>query len=171
MFYRHIFAVSVAVALVSCAEETAQQAAPPPAAPDVATPAPVAIPPQEVRADAEQCGAVTPHFAYDSAEPLLPAQGGLAQLAQCLGRSLDGDEAITLVGRADARGSSAYNQRLGLLRAQRVRSLLVQHGLSSERVVARSAGERGAMGFMEGHVHASDRRVDVLRPDGRVTLK
>lgn len=170
MPHRHMLAVSVAIALVSCAEETTPQAAAPPAAPSVAA-GPAASPAQKLRADAKQCGAVAPHFEYDSAEPLLPSPGGLAQLAQCLGRSLGSDEAITLVGRADARGSQAYNQWLGLRRAQRVRSLLVQHGLSSEQIVARSAGERGAMGFSEGHAHADDRRVDILSPDGRVTLK
>ena len=166
MHYRMISIVSLAAALVACTEPAERQASS--AAPVASAPASPAATPREPSVDETRCELVTPYFAYDRVQPLFP-QGDLARMAACLGRNVGDMETITLVGRTDARGSEAYNERLGLMRAEHVRGLLVQHGLPSEQIVTRSAGERGAMGFDDGHIHADDRRVDILPPDERVT--
>lgn len=170
-------ALCAGLALAACADKPdpkpeAAAAAPPAAAqsPEPAQPAQAAPAAREEEA-AARCGQVAASFAYDSVEPLLPTSGHLAELARCLSGSLEGAEPVVLVGRADARGSEAYNDALGLRRADRVRSLLVQQGLPSARIRVRSLGEQGAMGHLPGHTHAEDRRVDVLRPDDRVTLR
>lgn len=48
---------------------------------------------------------------------------------------------ITVEGFTDPAGSAAYNQRLGMRRAQAVREALVRGGIPSEQVVAVSYGE------------------------------
>ena len=81
---------------------------------------------------------------------------------------------VILVGRADPRGSDAYNIKLGAARAQSIKDFLVSAGLSADRIAITTEGKRGAKGekvvTVEGQADPSmprftygyDRRVDVL---------
>jgi OmpA-OmpF porin, OOP family len=51
---------------------------------------------------------------------------------------------VQLVGRADPRGSEEYNEKLGLERAERVKSYLVGQGVEPGRVLTKSLGEKDA---------------------------
>ncbi len=81
-------------------------------------------------------------------------------LANCMREGPLRDRAIRLVGRTDPRGSTeAYNDRLGLERAERVRRYLIVQGIAPERILTATAGKADASPFPDDW--ATDRRVDV----------
>ena len=114
------------------------EAAPPPVA--EATPAPATSEKQEVASIEKAkppnvaCAPVRVHFAldsdqlYDSEKPLLDVT------AQCL--SSNDKQRVTIVGNADERGSTEYNQDLGQRRANRVSQYLQQKGAAPSQVEA-----------------------------------
>lgn len=162
-----VLTLCIAVGLTACdndkpAEAQAQK-------PEQMAPAPAATSAPAPAATTKNCGSFTPHFPYDSDEPLADDQRRLAQLAQCLKVTLREREAITLVGRADDRGSEVYNYWLGLRRAQQVRNVLVDEGVASHQIKLHSVGKQGAKGHLEGHSHAEDRRVDLVAKQGSPT--
>lgn len=103
----------------------------------------------------------SPHFAWGSAEPLPQDVLDLEVLADCLNVKEARARPIEIVGHADVRGSSAHNLALGLARAERVRDILVSHGVDPARMQVRSVGELAALGFLSTYSHGFDRRVDV----------
>ncbi|MGE8289343.1 MAG: OmpA family protein [Stenotrophomonas sp.] len=77
-------------------------------------------------------------------------------------------ERIAVIGHTDPIGSEAYNDALGLRRAQTVRQMLIDGGMNPERVRAFSEGSRellseGCQGSREQVIacHAKDRRVTI----------
>lgn len=155
-----VLTLCIAVCLTACDKD--KEAETQASEPEQKAPAPAAASTPPPAATTKNCGSFTPHFPYDSDEPLADDERRLAQLAQCLKVTLREREAITLVGRADDRGSEVYNYWLGLRRAQQVRNVLVDQGVASHQIKLRSVGKQGAKGHLEGHSHAEDRRVDVL---------
>lgn len=109
---------------------------------------------------ARDCGLVRTHFEFDSAEPLPQDRIALQSLADCLDQRRFGNVQISLVGRADGRGNTAYNTGLGLRRADRVKSLLVTAGISAHRIHTSSRGAAGAVGDDVEYSFGYDRRVD-----------
>lgn len=103
----------------------------------------------------------SPHFAFGSAEPLPQDVLELHSFAGCLNSEPARNQTIEIVGHADVSGSSMRNMKLALARAERVRDILVEQGVSQERMLVRSVGERGALGFLSGYSYGFDRRVDV----------
>lgn len=70
---------------------------------------------------------------------------------------------VRIEGNADERGSSEYNRRLGLKRAESVRSTMVGHGAPEKQVVIKTLGEKQPR--LTGHDEASwaeNRRADVV---------
>ena len=70
---------------------------------------------------------------------------------------------VRIEGNADERGSSEYNQRLGLRRAENVRQAIIGHGASDKQVVLKSLGESRPK--LKGHDEeswAENRRADVV---------
>jgi len=110
---------------------------------------------------AASCGNVNAHFAFDSAEPLPQDQLRIRDVVDCLNLPSNKDHDVLLVGRADARGTSEYNQALGQRRADRVKQILVAAGVEGERIRAISGGDWGAVGDEREYSHGYDRRVDV----------
>ncbi len=51
------------------------------------------------------------------------------------------DVAMEIAGHTDSIGKAAYNQRLSLKRAEKVRDYLVEHGIAAERLQAKGYGE------------------------------
>jgi OOP family OmpA-OmpF porin len=111
---------------------------------------------------AKQCGIVQTHFEFDSAEPVPQDQVVLKALAACLEQPHFEDVSLSLVGRADGRGSEAYNNALGLRRAARVKALLVSAGMAESRIKTSSRGDRGAIGDDMAVSFGYDRRVDAV---------
>lgn len=101
-----------------------------------------------------------PRFDYDQATLRATGRNVLDDVANCL---IDGPlkgEVVTLVGRADARGSAGYNENLGEGRAAAARNYLAQRGVAADRMRVISRGEQGASGNDEA-TYALDRRVDL----------
>ena len=113
----------------------AEAAAPPTAA---ATPAPA--PSEEVasieksKPDKLACAPIKVHFALDSDQLFDSEKPLLDVTAQCL--SSNDKQRVTIVGNADERGSTAYNQDLGQRRANRVAQYLQQKGAAPSQVEA-----------------------------------
>ena len=100
-----------------------------------------------------------PKFEFDKSE-LLPADYDvLRQIADCVNGPLKGS-GLSLVGRADPRGTTEYNDGLGMRRATTVSGFLQEQGVVESRIERSSRGERDAIGTDEAS-WAIDRRVDV----------
>jgi len=124
------------------------------------------------------CRDVSPKFPFDNATTYVDDKDELLALASCLNKAGLENRHVLLVGRADPRGSDAYNLALGARRAQSVKDFLVSAGLSANRIDIATAGERDAKGHqpvvVEGQVDPSmprytygyDRRVDVIVTGG-----
>ncbi len=99
-------------------------------------------------------------YTTDSAELSDSAARQVAVLASVLAR-MPGTM-ISLEGHADGRGASAYNEALGLERAETVRDALVAGGIDPERIRVTSVGE-AASTATEGDLdaYALERRVSV----------
>lgn len=107
-----------------------------------------------------------PTFAFDDATLRARGKNILDDVARCLTDGPLRDQTITLVGRADERGSEDYNEALGRTRAAAARNYLSQRGVPAERIQLVSRGEIGARGTDE-QGYALDRRVDLELGDLR----
>ena len=102
---------------------------------------------------------MTPEFPFDKARPRAEAHAQLVALAKCLNHPEMAGRNVLLIGRADPRGTDAYNQKLGMKRALRIKALLIADGLAESRITVKSAGDSGVQPeFSNGY----DRRVDVV---------
>ena len=90
-----------------------------------------------------------------------PDRDVLAQIATCVTTGPLAGRSLTLVGRADPRGTVGYNMALGARRAHSAGAYLEQLGVGSSRVMETSRGELDATGTDE-RTWQIDRRVDVM---------
>lgn len=161
--------------VTSCAKEQ-----PPAREPDVAeasTPPQAVTPPgqnqasvfvsEDLRAACElpQGGEEAPRFDFDEANLRSRGENILDDVAACLKDGPMKGQNIRIVGRADARGSEAYNQDLGTSRAEAARDYLVGRGVPTANLNVVSKGEQGATGDDEAS-RELDRRVDLERDPG-----
>jgi len=110
----------------------------------------------------ESCRKVSPKFPFDSAKTRAQDRAALQALASCLNHPSMADRTLNLVGRADEKGTDAYNEELGKKRAERIRDILVKNGVGADRIRLGSAGEAGAVGSKPDYSAGYDRRVDVI---------
>lgn len=102
----------------------------------------------------------SPLFAFDSAALSSDDQRLLDDVAVCFTTGPLAGRSLALTGRADPRGSDAYNQSLGDRRASRVAGYLHDRGMSTAKVSEASRGAQDATGSDEAG-WTLDRRVDV----------
>ena len=70
---------------------------------------------------------------------------------------------ITVVGHADEKGNSVYNQRLSEKRAAAVRNILVQFGVQEQNIVATGKGETEPINNNSGtDADIQNRRVQII---------
>jgi peptidoglycan-associated lipoprotein len=164
------------LAIAGCSHSSPPPNAPPPVSRievTVATPAPSPpdAPPQavtiRVAEDLRKACSIddsntdaTTLFRFDSSSLSSGDRRLLEQLAQCLTTGPLTGRVLSLVGRADPRGSEEYNQALGDRRAGSVQSYLQDRGMDSANVHASSRGALDAVGTDEDSWQ-QDRRVDV----------
>jgi peptidoglycan-associated lipoprotein len=103
---------------------------------------------------------VPPNFAYDQVELLPEDRAVLEQIATCLTTGPLAGKGLTLVGRADPRGTQEYNMGLGARRAQSVSNYLQKLGVTSPQLAETTKGDLEATGTDES-TWAKDRRVDL----------
>jgi peptidoglycan-associated lipoprotein len=109
-----------------------------------------------------------PRFDYDEASLRPRGRTILDDVADCLSRGALQGQAVTLIGRADPRGSAEYNAALGQSRADAARRYLLSQGVAPQHVTTLSHGEQGALGNDE-ESWALDRRVDLVLGEGEGT--
>lgn len=143
----------------------------PPPARSADAPTLPAPPPTEARylrvaltADLDRCETESPHFFYDVDVPRPQDQSELLSLANCLQSEPYRDLKLLLVGRADHRGDTSYNESLAMRRAQHVAEALAARGVDEDRLRVLSRGEADAIGHTEGSIASLgyDRRVDIF---------
>lgn len=96
-----------------------------------------------------------PTFRFDSAQVDDKTRTALTGLAACLNGPMS-TMTVRLVGHADVRGPDDYNHELGLERAESVKNVLTQNGVTADRITIGSHGEAEASGTAP-----HERRVDV----------
>ena len=92
---------------------------------------------------AHMCSGPAPFFEFDSADAKKD-QPTMQMLSNCM---IDGPlrgKTIKLIGHTDPRGSVGYNDKLGLERAEKVKTYLVAHGVEVSRVQTDTVGEDDA---------------------------
>lgn len=100
-----------------------------------------------------------PRFAFDESQLRSRGIDILDAVAECLKRGPLAGQTVTIVGRADPRGTVAYNQALGSRRARSAGDYLTRQGVPSAGLELMSRGELDAAGHDE-ETWAFDRRVD-----------
>ena len=101
-----------------------------------------------------------PAFDYDKADLTPEDRNVLDQLATCLTTGALKGRNVSLVGRADPRGTEEYNLGLGSRRASSVSSYLAKLGVDQPRMDVNTRGSLDATGTDEAG-WAKDRRVDI----------
>jgi len=99
-------------------------------------------------------------FDYDKDELTPDDRNVLDQLAQCLMTGPLKGKAVSLIGRADPRGTEEYNMGLGSRRASSVGKYLEHLGVGEPQLAVTTRGALDASGTDEAG-WANDRRVDV----------
>ena len=102
------------------------------------------------------CDLEAVYFDFDKSNLTSAATSVLSQNAICLKKT---DMSVTLVGRADPRGTTEYNMALSDRRAQSVKDYLRRMGIASTRLSVVPRGALDATGTNETG-WAKDRRVD-----------
>jgi peptidoglycan-associated lipoprotein len=105
-----------------------------------------------------------PRFELDQSTLRGPSKNVLEDVANCLKEGPLQNRTITIIGRADPRGTDEHNRELGANRAEAARNYLIERGVSEQKVLVISRGEEGAEGSSED-TWALDRRVDLVLGD------
>lgn len=154
------------LALSTCQQQTPVQS-PPPSEPPGGPPAPLPPVTREIELTLgkylQECPHVLIRFPYNESQPLPQDNQGLEALAACLNSSPYQSVRVRLIGRTDSEGSEAYNEKLGLQRAEYVKNALVRYGVDAGRIEAESAGAAGATAAEGESAPGYDRRVDVVQ--------
>ena len=87
------------------------------------------------------CSGSVPFFEFDSSDTRDTDQPSMQTLAECMTSGPLSGKSIKLIGHTDPRGTPTYNEKLGLVRAERVKHYLVTHGVDPTRVQVESLGE------------------------------
>jgi peptidoglycan-associated lipoprotein len=101
-----------------------------------------------------------PQFDYDKDELTTEDRAVLDQLATCLTAGVLKGKAVSLIGRADPRGTEEYNLGLGSRRAATVSQYLGRLGVNEPQMSVTTRGALDATGTDEAG-WKQDRRVDI----------
>jgi outer membrane protein OmpA-like peptidoglycan-associated protein len=113
---------------------------------------------QEIMNACQVVGAPTV-FAFDSTKISSPTHETLAAVASCVTDGALRGRELELVGHTDPRGTDAYNQELGLSRAESVAGCLREHGVEATKIEINSVGENTASS--DASDWPLDRRVEI----------
>ncbi|HEX7053321.1 MAG TPA: OmpA family protein [Burkholderiales bacterium] len=153
----------------------APQPAPAPAQPPAARPEPKPAPKPAPKPVAEKVTFATDVlFDFDRADLKPEGRSKLDDLASRVrGINL---EVVIAIGYADRIGSTAYNQRLSVRRAEAIKSYLVSRGIEANRVYTEGKGESNPVTGDKcrnmGRDHRSNKKlVECLAPDRRTEIE
>jgi outer membrane protein OmpA-like peptidoglycan-associated protein len=101
-------------------------------------------------------------FASDKSELLPAAQRRLNDVADTLNKQ-DSEAKMVVEGHADSQGAAQHNQDLSQRRAESVRTYLVSHGVSPDRISAQGFGvSRPVSDNTSAEGRANNRRVEIV---------
>lgn len=106
------------------------------------------------------CSGPDPFFAFDSSKPKLDDQPTMKNLVTCMISGPLNGKSVRLIGHADPRGAAVYNDKLGMERAEKVKTFLVANGIEQARVQTGTMGAEDAEQAPKDW--ARDRRVEIL---------
>ncbi|HEY5932991.1 MAG TPA: OmpA family protein [Kofleriaceae bacterium] len=109
---------------------------------------------------AASSGAAAPKFEYDQYELTAEDRAVLDQIATCLTTGALKGKAVSLIGRADPRGTEEYNMGLGSRRSHSVGQYLGRLGVGEPQMLVTTRGAIDAKGTDES-TWREDRRVDI----------
>lgn len=109
--------------------------------------------------------AATPKFDYDKDELTTEDRTVLDQIAVCLTTGPLKGKTVSLIGRADPRGTEEYNLGLGSRRADSVSKYLGRLGVGTPQMAVTTRGALEASGTDEA-TWKQDRRVDIQLEPG-----
>ena len=104
--------------------------------------------------------AAAPKFEYDQYELTAEDRAVLDQIATCLTSGPLKGKAVSLIGRADPRGTDEYNMGLGSRRSHSVGQYLGRLGVGQPQMLVTTRGAIDATGTDEA-TWREDRRVDI----------
>lgn len=143
---------------------------PPKPAEPVAQPAPVVVAPliqEKINLSADAL------FNFDKFKPedmLLKGQAELDALANKLVEyGQKGNMQVLITGHTDRLGDEKYNMNLSMLRAQTVRSYLINHGVDASTIMATGAGESQPVKQCDESM-SKPQAIDCLQPNRRVEV-
>jgi len=113
-----------------------------------------------IKAAAAKPTGASPQFDYDKDELTADDRAVLDQLATCLTTGALKGKPVSLIGRADPRGTEEYNLGLGSRRAASVSSYLGRLGVGEPQMAVTTRGALEATGTDESG-WKQDRRVDI----------
>ncbi|HEY4180182.1 MAG TPA: OmpA family protein [Kofleriaceae bacterium] len=102
----------------------------------------------------------SPKFDFDKDELTTEDRGVLDQVATCLTTGPLKGKAVSLIGRADPRGTDEYNLGLGSRRSHSVSQYLGRLGVTEAQMGVTTRGSLDATGSDEA-TYREDRRVDI----------
>ena len=105
-------------------------------------------------------GAGAPKFEYDQYELTAEDRAVLDQIATCLTTGALKGKAVSLIGRADPRGTEEYNMGLGSRRSHTVGQYLGRLGVGEPQMLVTTRGALDAKGTDDA-TWKEDRRVDI----------
>ena len=111
----------------------------------------------------EACNIDVPEvfFEFDASKLEAPAPKTLDGIVSCLTTGPLRAEGVRLIGHTDPSGTDAYNEKLGLSRAESVGKYLEHHGIGKDRIIVETGGAEHALDIPR--VYPFDRRVDIDR--------
>jgi outer membrane protein OmpA-like peptidoglycan-associated protein len=126
------------------------------ASPDIAVSNDIA---EACHIDAEKT--INPQFQYDEDDLLPEDRVVLETIAKCLTDGALKGRTVSLIGRADPRGTEEYNLALGSRRSTAVGNYMSRHGAKTSQLVETTRGSIDARGTNESG-WSKDRRVDIV---------
>lgn len=105
------------------------------------------------------CAGPDPFFAFDTSKPTVNDQPTMKNLVTCMTSGPLNGKSVKLIGHTDPRGSVDYNDKLGLERAEKVKTFLVANGVDGARVQTATMGSDEASSAPKEW--ARDRRVEI----------
>lgn len=114
-----------------------------------------------------ECRRLSPRFPFDSAVTYAQDREQLGAFAECLNTPGMKERRVELIGRADPEGTEAYNAELGMERARAIRQILLENGITLDRIDMATESSKGATRDTPAYSAGYERRVDIVVTGGR----
>jgi outer membrane protein OmpA-like peptidoglycan-associated protein len=108
-------------------------------------------------------------FEFDGVKLTDDARARMTKIADCVTSDRLKGQQLAVIGHASPVGSDAYNQQLGMSRAESVERFLIEQGVTADRLSVDSMGEDRAPDALDDQRWPYGRRVELRIADGTET--